>query len=392
MPDPTAAGPVVLTVNGGSSSIKFAAYEAGEEPRRVFGGQVERFGQPGAALSAKGAGPDVDGQPLAAGDPVAALTGWMRDRLGDRAVSAVGHRVVHGGLAAHDHAIVTPALLDGLRAAVPLDPAHLPREIGLVESFGGAFPGVPQAACFDTVFFRDLPAVARTLPIPKRYADAGVRRFGFHGLSYSYLMRELARVGPAVVGGRVVLAHLGSGASMAAVVGGKPVDTTMSFTPTAGLMMGTRCGDLDPGLITYLLRTEHPTADQLDELLNKQSGLLGVSGTSGDMRDLVARRGTDPDAAMAVEMFCRSAKQHIGAFAAEMGGVDAIVFAGGIGEHSPEARAGICDGLAFLGVELDAAANGRSDAVISRGRVPVRVIATNEEVTIAAITAGLTRR
>ena len=388
MPDP-----LVLTVNGGSSSIKFAAYEPGDPPRRAVGGEVERIGEPGATLSAKGGGPDVDKQPFRAGDhgdAVVRLIGWLRDRLDGRPIAAIGHRVVHGGLAVHDHAIVTPALLDQLRAAVPLDPSHLPREIGLLESFAKAFPGVPQVACFDTVFFRDLPAVARTLPIPKRYTDAGVRRFGFHGISYTYLMRRLAELDLATAaGGRVILCHLGSGASMAAVLRGRPIDTTMSFTPTAGLVMGTRCGDLDPGFISYLLRTEHPSADQLDGLLNERSGLLGVSGTSADMRDLVARRATDPAAALAVEMFCMSARKYVGALAAEMGGVDMIVFAGGIGEHSPEARAGTCDGLGFLGVELDPAANQTNGPVVSRGRVTVRVIATDEEVTIASVTARL---
>ena len=219
-----------------------------------------------------------------------------------------------------------------------------------------------------------------------------MRRFGFHGISYGYLMGELKRVDSAAADGRVILAHLGSGASMAAVVGGKPVDTTMSFTPTAGLVMGTRCGDLDPGFVSYLLRTEQVSADALDDLLNKRSGMLGVSGTSGDMRDLVARRGTDADAALAVDLFCTSAKKYVGALAAEMGGVETIVFAGGIGEHAAEARAAICDGLGFLGVELDPAANATGAGVISRGPVRVRVIATDEEVMIATITAGLTRR
>ena len=381
--------PVVLTVNGGSSSVKFAAYAVGgDAPQRLLGGQVERVGRPGAALSAHGLGPDVDKQPIG-GD---ALPDWIRHRLAGRPVAAVGHRVVHGGLRAHDHAVVTPDLLDQLRAATPLDPAHLPAEIKLVEAFGRAFAGVPQVACFDTVFFRDLPPAARTLPIPKRFTDAGVRRFGFHGLSYAYLMRRVTELDPSAAGGRVVLAHLGSGASMAAVVGGRPVMTTMSFTPTAGLVMGTRCGDLDPGFIPYLLRTEHPSPDELDALLNRQSGLFGVSGTSGDMRDLQAKRATDPAAALAVELFCASARRWVGALAAEMGGLDAVVFAGGIGEHDAAARAGICDDLRFLGVDLDAEANGRHADVVSRGRVTVRVIATDEEVTIATITAGLTRR
>ena len=379
----SASDTVVLTVNGGSSSVKFAAYEPGE--RRLFGGQIERVGQPDASLSAKGNGPDVDKQPM----QLDGLTDWLRARLGDRPVAAIGHRVVHGGLHVHDHAIVTPQLLDQLRAATTLDPAHLPREIELIERFGRTFDGVPQVACFDTVFFRDLPPVARTLPIPKRYADAGVRRFGFHGISYTYLMQKLRRLDPAAADGRVILAHLGSGASMAAVRGGKPIMTTMSFTPTAGLMMGTRCGDLDPGFVSYLLRTEHLTADQLDDLLNKQSGMAGVSGTSGDMRDLVAKRATDPDAALAVDMFHAVARRWIGALAADLGGVGTLVFAGGIGEHDAAARIGICDGLAFLGIDLDPAANGRHADVISRGQTSVRVLATDEEVNIAAITADL---
>ncbi len=387
------ASPVVLTVNGGSSSIKFAAYTFdGEKPTRLLGGQVERVGQPGATLSAKGGGADVDKQPIQ-GEAVDALVKWLRDRLGDRRVAAIGHRVVHGGLKVHDHAVVTPELIEQLRQATPLDPAHLPREIGLVESFGKGFGGVPQVACSDTVFFRDLPPAARTLPIPKRYAEAGVRRFGFHGISYAYLMRELQRIDRDAADGRVILAHLGSGASMAAVVNGKPINTTMSFTPTAGLVMGTRCGDLDPGFVSYLLRTEHPSADQLDELLNKQSGLLGVSGTSGDMRDLVARRATDPAAALALDLFYASARRWVGALAADAGGVETLVFAGGIGEHDPDARAGICAGLAFLGIELDAAANRANQPVISSrgGTVVVRIIPTDEEVSIATITAGLTR-
>jgi acetate kinase len=386
---------VVLTVNGGSSSIKFAAYAPGDPPRRVFGGQVERVGQPGATLSATGDGADVDQQPIAGGnhgEAADALIKWVRDRLGDRRVAAIGHRVVHGGLKIHDHAVVTAELIAQLRAATPLDPAHLPREIGLAEAFGKAFGGVPQVACFDTVFFRDLPAVARTLPVPKRYTDAGVRRFGFHGISYGYLTGELKRLDAKGADGRVILAHLGSGASMAAVRGGKPVMTTMSFTPTAGLVMGSRCGDLDPGFVSYLVRTEHLSADQLDELLNKRSGMVGVSGTSGDLRDLTKRRATDPAAALALDLFYTSARRWIGALAADLGGVDTVVFAGGIGEHDAAARAGICAGLGFLGIELDPDANEKHAEVISRGRVGVRVIATDEEVMIATIAAGLTRR
>lgn len=388
MPDPA---PVLLTVNGGSSSIKFAAYDG---DRQLLKGEVERVGQPGTVLSAEGLGPIVKDQPLDAADPAAAadaLIDWLQARLGDAAVRAIGHRIVHGGLRLLDHCRIDAGVLEQLRAAVVLDAAHLPREIALVEAFGKRFPNVPQVACFDTAFGRDLPAVARTLPVPRRYTDAGVRRFGFHGLSYAYLMGELKRLDPAAADGRVVLAHLGSGASLAAVHRGRPVDTSMSFTPLAGTVMGTRPGDLDAGFVTYLLRTERPSVDDLDHLLNHDCGLAGVSGTGSDMRDLQKRQATDPHAAEAVALFCYSARKWVGAFAAALGGLDTLVFAGGIGEHDAVVRAGICNELAFLGIELDAAANGANAAVVSKpgGRVTVRVMPTDEEAMIARITARL---
>jgi acetate kinase len=386
---------LILTLNGGSSSIKFAVYTAGDPPRLVGGGQIERVGKPGATVSCRGLGADVKDQPIAAGDHGAAggeLIDFVTGRLDGRRIAAVGHRVVHGGMKLTDHVLIDEQVLAELRKAVPLDSAHLPREISLIEMTGKKLPEVPQAACFDTAFFRDLPTVAKNLPIPRRYLDAGVRRFGFHGLSYSFLMQELHRLDPAAAGGRVVLAHLGSGASMAAVTGGKPVDTTMAFTPTAGLMMGTRCGDLDPGLIVYLLRTEKLSADQLDDWLNKQCGLAGVSGKSGDLRDLMQARATDPHSAEAVALFCQSAKKQLAAMAASMGGIDTLVFAGGIGEHSVNARAEICAGLEYLGIAIDPAANARHAAVVSvAGRqVTVRVMPTDEQVMIAGITMRLT--
>jgi acetate kinase len=233
-----------------------------------------------------------------------------------------------------------------------------------------------------------LPLVSRLLPIPRKFIDAGIRRFGFHGLSYTYLMDRLAAVaGTEAAGGRVILAHLGSGASMAAVRGGKPIETTMAFTPMAGLVMGTRPGDLDPGLLVYLMKEQKLTAGQMDEFIAHQCGLLGVSETSGDMRDLLAARAADHRAAEAVELFCYQAKKFLCALAGALGGLETVVFAGGIGEHSPEARAGICEGLGFLGLELDAARNARGGEVISsnESRVTVRVIATDEEIVMARI-------
>ncbi len=301
-------------------------------------------------------------------------------------LAGVGHRLVHGG---PDHTapeVVTPELLRDLERLKPLDPTHLPAELDLIAAFAARCPGVPQVACFDTAFHRDLPAAARTLPLPRRYQAQGVRRYGFHGLSYEYLMEELARVaGTEAANGRVILAHLGSGASLAAVHNGKCVDTTMGFTPTGGLVMGTRTGDFDPGVLLHLLRTENLTADQLDALVNRESGLLGLSETSADMRELLAREAADPRAAEAVAVFCYQAQKWIGALAAALGGLDTLVFAGGIGENSPEIRTRICDGLQFLGVRVAPNRNAAGDAVVSADGAPVavRVVRTNEEAMIA---------
>jgi acetate kinase len=256
----------------------------------------------------------------------------------------------------------------------------------VIEEFTRRFPGVPHVACFDTTFHRTLPRVAYLLPIPRRYEAAGVRKYGFHGLSYQYLMTELARqVGDAGAQGRVILAHLGNGASMAAVRDGRCMETTMGFTPAAGLVMGTRTGDLDPGLVAFFARTEAMTPDQFDAMANHQSGLLGVSETSSDMRDLIASRAADPRAAEAVSLLCYTARRWIGSLAAVLGGLETLVFSGGIGEHSAEVRAEICQGLEFLGVTVDPARNRRHDSVISEegSRAAVRVIPTDEEVTIA---------
>jgi acetate kinase len=268
---------------------------------------------------------------------------------------------------------------------MPYDPDHLRREIGLIEAFRQRHPKLPQIACFDTAFHRTMPRVAKLLPIPWRYATKGVERYGFHGLSYTYLMEELGRLDPAATKGRVILAHLGSGASLAAVHLGKSIDTSMGFTPTAGLVMGTRSGDLDPGLIYYLERTERMTIKQFQHMVNHESGLLGVSGTSSDLRDLCASEATHIRAAEAVDLFCYQAKKWIGSFAAALGGLDTLVFAAGIGENAPLIRQRICDGLEFLGVKLNQKLNAKNASLISSsaGRVKVRVIRTDEELMIA---------
>jgi acetate kinase len=311
---------------------------------------------------------------------------WIEERTRREALTAVGHRVVHGGPKYSEPQRITAEMVQQLHDLSPFDPEHLPEEILLTEAFHHRFPDLPQVACFDTAFHHDLPRVARLLPIPRRYEAQGVRRYGFHGLSYAFLMGELARLaGAEAAQGRVILAHLGSGASLAAVRDGKSVDTSMSLTPAAGVPMSTRSGDVDPGLVWYLSRTEHMSAKQFNEMVNFRSGLLGVSETSSDMRDLLDREAQDGRAADAVALFCYQVKKWIGAFAAALGGLDTLVFAGGIGEHAATVRARICDGLGFLGIELEERHNVAEAAVISTAasRVTVRVMHTDEEWMIA---------
>jgi acetate kinase len=379
----------LLTINGGSSSIKFALYKVGEPLKRGLHGKVDRIGLSGTNLTFT----DLDGKPqpslaLTAADHKSAanfLIDWLQKRTGFESVQAVGHRVVHG-MKHTAPEVVTQELLDELHRIRPYDPEHLPREIELIEAFRQRHPQLPQLACFDTAFHRDMPRVAKLLPIPRRFDAKGIQRYGFHGLSYAYLMEELAHLGdPAATQGRVILAHLGNGASMAAVRDGKSLDTSMGFTPTAGLVMSTRSGDLDPGLAPYLARTEQMTTSQFYKMVNHESGLLGVSETSSDMRDLLDHEKQDVRAAEAVALFCYQAKKWIGSFAAALGGLDTLVFAGGIGENASVVRARICEGLNFLGIELNASRNAETAAVISTqtSRATVRVIRTDEELMIA---------
>jgi len=382
--------PRVLTINGGSSSIKFALFEAGDSLRRILEGGIERIGLPEAALRVKGLSQaDNFSRLVTAPDhtvAVAHLMDWIEERCGRDALTAVGHRVVHGGPKYGKPLRITAEMVEDLHRLTPFDPEHLPEEILLTRAFHRRFPHLPQVACFDTAFHHDLPRVARLLPVPRRYEAHGVRRYGFHGLSYEFLTGELARLaGTETAQGRIIMAHLGNGASLAAVRDGKPFDTSMSFTPTAGVPMSTRSGDLDPGLLWYLARTENLDAKRLNEMVNFQSGLLGVSETSSDMRELLDRETQDVRAAEAVALFCYQVKKWIGAFAAALGGLDALVFAGGIGENAPTVRARICEGLGFLGIELEEKQNMANADLISTaaGRVPVRVIHTDEEWIIA---------
>jgi len=293
---------------------------------------------------------------------------------------------VNGGVRFYEPQTVTRAMLDELRRIAAYAPEHLPAEIAMIDLFNERVPGLPQVACFDTAFHRDMPRVARIIPIPRRFQANGVERYGFHGLSYAYLMEELARVAGAEVAlGKVILAHLGNGASLAAVRDGKGIDTSMGFTPAAGVPMSTRSGDLDPGLVWYLSQTENMTAQQFHRMINHESGLLGISETSSDLRDLLERENGDIRAAEAVALFCYQVKKWVGAFAAALGGLDTLVFAGGIGENSSEVRSRICEGLGFLGIQVDESRNAAGEPVISAdaSRAQVRVIRTDEDMVIA---------
>jgi acetate kinase len=386
----TPAKPRILTINGGSSSIKFALFEASDSFQRILEGGIDRVGLPNATLRVKGINPaDNFSKPIAATDHTAAvgfLMDWIEQRSQHDVLAAVGHRMVHGGPKYWKPERITAKMIEDLHSLESFDPEHMPEEILLVEAFHRRFPGLPQWACFDTAFHHDLPRVAKMLPIPRRFEAQGVRRYGFHGLSYEFLVGELGRLaGLEAAQGRVILAHLGNGASLTAVRDGKSIDTSMSFTPTAGIPMSTRCGDLDPGLVWYLARTDGFDAKRFNEMVNFKSGLLGISETSSDMHDLLKAEAKDVRAAEAIALFCYQVKKWIGSFAAALGGLDTLVFAGGIGENAPIVRARICGGLEFLGIELEEKQNNSNEGVISSGksRVAVRVIRTDEEWMIA---------
>ena len=383
----------VLTINAGSSSIRFAFYGSGSAPAKLEYGKIERIGEPGAAFEiSAGRGNTPSRAAVEAGSfraAVDSLVEWLESQPRFAEVTAVGHRVVHG-MTHSRPARVTPRLLEELRAAIPYDPEHLPQEIELIELFGRRFPQLDQVACFDTAFHRTMPRVATIIPIPRRYESKGVRRYGFHGLSYTFLLQELARLGDsACEHGRVILAHLGNGASVAAVRDGRSIDTSMAFTPAAGLPMSTRSGDLDPGVLNFLATSQALDPAALQKMVNHESGLLGISETSSDVRDLLAREREDVRAAEAIGVFCYHAKKWIAAFAGALGGLDTLVFAGGIGENSAPIRQRVCEGLQFIGLDIDESRNCEHAPLISSAasRVAVRVIPTDEESVIARMTA-----
>lgn len=379
----------ILAVNGGSSSIKFSLYESGQGQlsARSLSGKIDRIGMPGSKLTytnnrKKDSG-ELNVNVSTPREAAGFLHEWL-EKQGAKPLDAIGHRVVHG-LQHRQAAFIDDQLLEELKNIAAYDPDHLPGEIDLIELFRTKEPDIPQLACFDTAFHATLPRLARLLPIPRRYDEAGVRRYGFHGLSYAYIMEELTRIDTVIARGSVILAHLGSGASLAAVKDGVSIDTTMGFTPTGGIVMGTRTGDLDPGVVWYLLQKEHLSPEQFSQLVNHESGLLGVSDTSSDMQDLLARESTDDRASEAVGLFCYQVKKSIGALSAALGGVDALVFTGGIGEKSAVIRSRICSGLDYLGISLDPKANGNNALSIAaeQSRTAVYAIPTDEEWMIA---------
>jgi acetate kinase len=381
----------ILTINGGSSSIKFSLYKIEEPLKKIYDGQIENIGSAKAKLIFNNSFTEQKNCiSIKASDHNEAanhLIDWLEKQQSFDAVKAIGHRIVHG-MNHTEPELITPELLKELKKISAYDPDHLPEEIKLIEVFQKRYPSLKQVACFDTFFHTSMPKVAKFLSIPRRYYEKGIQRYGFHGLSYSFLMEELHRLaGSDIANGKVILAHLGSGASLAAVKDGKSIDTSMGFTPASGLPMSTRAGDLDPGVAWYLMQFEKLNSKEFNHLINHESGLLGISGRSSDMRELIEVEDTDSRAAEAIELFCYQTKKWIGSFAAVLCGVDTLVFSGGIGEHSPEVRSKICDCLEFLGIQLCEIKNMNNEAIISneKSKVTVRVIITNEEVMIAGL-------
>jgi acetate kinase len=361
----TDAADRVLTVNTGSSSLKVAVFATRPSETLIVGEQVERTGDPAAALRV--------------------VLERLRQGGHDQSLGAVAHRIVHGGQHYRDPLVITAGVLDELRTIVAIDPDHMPQALAAVQVVTDAYPAVPQVACFDTAFHGSLPRVAQMYALPRRLRDAGVRRYGFHGLSCEYIMRELARSDRAAAAGRVVIAHLGSGASLTAVRDGRSVETTMGFSPTGGLVMATRSGDLDPGVLLYALQGERMSAEAISVLVNREAGLAGVSETSSDMRDLLAREATDSRASDAIALFCYAIRKSIGALVAALGGLDTLIFTAGIGEHAATVRERVCAGLSCFGIELDAARNEAHAPIVSRdgSTVVVRVMKTDEDLMLA---------
>ena len=381
----------ILIINSGSSSIKFSVFGvAGKQLDLLVKGQAEGIGtaprfaawdSTGTVLEESEWEPVADGQGHANAFDI--LSGWLQKHLNGTNLLAVGHRVVHGGPDLSAPMLIDDTVLAALDVVVPLMPLHLPHNLSAIRAIAKARPELPQVACFDTAFHHGHPHVADQFGLPWELYEQGVRRYGYHGISYEYITRTLQEIAPKTAAGKVVVAHLGSGASLCAIENGKSIDTTMGFSTLDGLLMGTRCGALDPGVLLYLMKEQQMTADELETLLYKKSGLLGLSGISNDLRDLIDN--DEPCARAAIDYFTYRIGQALGAMSAALGGLDALVFTAGIGEHSPEIRQRVCEDAAWLGIDLDLDANARSERRISHsGALPsVWVIPTDEERMIA---------
>jgi acetate kinase len=385
----------ILTINGGSSSIKFAMYGMSANPNKILSGQLKRIGLHNPEfIVTQNASKEIIQIKIDAKDFKKAaefLIDWLKKQKSFDQINCIGHRIVHG-MEHTEPVIIDDNLLSELNKIREYDPDHLPAEIGIIELFKKQFPTLLQVACFDTSFHATMPRVAKILPIPRRFDKAGIRRYGFHGLSYAYLMEVLKNIkGADESNGRIILAHLGSGSSSAAVKEGKSLDTTMGFSPAGGLVMGTRPGDVDPGVAWYMMHSEQMNAKQFNYLINHESGLLGVSEISSDMQDLLNKESSDVRAAEAVALFCYQVKKWIGAFAAVLDGLDTLVFSGGIGENASVIRSRICKDFSFLEIEIDEEENKKNATVISKvnSKVKVYVIPTDEEIIIAKSTKEL---
>lgn len=382
---------VLLSVNAGSSSLKVSVFDHDQlnTPRAAV--SIENIGTPNAAFIPEGAyGTDATRKlPIESAEAATELVKtWLSDELNIPAsdIEAIGHRVVHGGEKYSSAALVDGELIDYLTSIIPLAPNHMPGTLTALRAFTGSYPDVPQVACFDTSFFHDIPEVAKTLPIPlPLQKENNIRRYGFHGLSYEYLLNNFKQVEGEEAGrGRVIIAHLGSGASIAAIKDGAPIDMSMGFTPVSGIMMSTRSGDIEPGVLSYLQKEKGMTVDEVSELVTHKSGLLGVSGLTADMYTLLQTQHENDDVRMAVELFCYRIKKTFGSFAAALGGIDSIIFSGGIGERSAEIRARVCEAFAFAGLEIDETRNAGNERQISTdgSKVSVHVIPTKEDFSI----------
>lgn len=389
----------IMTINSGSSSIKLGLYEMGKAEKLVLSGSLTRIGlSAGVFLVEDAKGNALIDQSTDLPDHQTALTRlftWLEKQESDKSLDAVGHRVVQGGQKYSSPHRITPALLTELKSLIHLAPEHLPHEIKAIQATSNSYPDLIQVACFDTAFHNHMPHLAKIAALPRHFQHEGLIRYGFHGLSYEYIMQELWKeAGKKVANGRVIIAHLGNGASMTAVRQGKSVETTMGFTPVSGLVMGTRAGDLDAGMLIYLIQEKGMRPSSLNDMINEHAGLLGVSGISSDMRDLLKKEKSEAHAREAVDLFCYRAKKYLGAMAAVLGGLDTLVFTAGIGENSPAVRQRICQNMGFLGIDLDEQRNQANAAIISPegASVTVRVMKTDEDLMVARHTYSLIRK